>query len=141
MELLKENIVSELDFGFQNIFSVRPKKIGIKKLREHVWSKLDPAQFYEFNPKNKEAVMLLPYYMNKGSVLEEMQKRMRIGCAETVVAGDGTNDLSMMAKAQFVVCPSNAAEEVKEFVRNAGGIVASKKYSDGVIEAAKRIIA
>ena len=37
--------------------------------------------------------------------------------------------------AQWVACPGNATESVKETVRNAGGYIARRNCSEGIVEA------
>ena len=139
-ELLKKDWICEFEFNFQNILSLRARSDRIKSVRDYVNGKIDGKQYYEFDPNNKSFAILLPFYMNKGMAVETMQRRLGIGPDETLVAGDGCNDLSMMALAKWVVCPANAAEEVKKAVSAAGGIIGSRKYSDGVVEAIRKLM-
>lgn len=139
-ELLRRDWLCEFEFNFQNIVSFKARKGRAKAVRMLAKDELPAGQYYEFNPKSEDYIILMPHYMNKGAAVAEMQKRLRICPDETLVAGDGTNDLSMMAKARWAVCPSNAAEEVKQAVISIGGIVGSRKYSDGVIAAAEKLL-
>jgi len=74
---------------------------------------------------------------HKGSALAELQRLVGIAPDETFAAGDNFNDLPMLdlAYAQYLACPSNALEEVKEVVTAQGGFVASKDSGSGVSEA------
>ncbi len=85
---------------------------------------------------------IYPYYMSKGPAVKKIQKQLGVSAEFTMVAGDGTNDLSMFCKdiAKFQAAPSNAAPEVKKRVTDNGGIVSGLPYSDGVVEAAKELL-
>jgi len=105
---------------------------------------LKPGIMYRaFRPgNNSKSDSLLPFYMNKGAVLEYMQKRLGIRPEETLVAGDGFNDLHMFdpRRAKWMVCPANAHPLVKSLARKHGGIVSKLRYSRGIIAAADELI-
>lgn len=79
--------------------------------------------------------------MTKGKAVRRIQAQLGITPAGTIVAGDGLNDLSMMRKslARYQVAPSNAEPRVRERVLQNGGIVSALPYSEGVVEAVRRI--
>lgn len=85
---------------------------------------------------------ILPAFMNKGTVIEYMQKRLGLRAEETMVAGDGWNDRHMFeaSVAGWMVCPANAHPGIKALVRKHAGIVGRRRYSSGVIEAAEKLI-
>ncbi len=103
---------------------------------------LDSGDYYIMNPLRKADGILMPGHMNKGGILKQVRERLGVSAEETIIAGDETNDLHMFdpAVAKWMVCPANANPLIKSAVRRAGGIVARKKYSRGVIEGATRII-
>ena len=74
---------------------------------------------------------------NKGTALGELGRLLGLEPAQIFAAGDHFNDLPMLDGrfAQWVACPSNAVEPVKELVRAKGGYVASSECSGGVVEA------
>lgn len=74
---------------------------------------------------------------SKGTALAELARLTGISRDEIFAAGDHYNDLPMLdgLHARWVTCPSNAVELVKETVRAAGGYVARKRCSSGVVEA------
>lgn len=76
-------------------------------------------------------------HYSKGAALGELGRLTGITAAETFTAGDHHNDLSMLDGrfARWPMAPANAIEEVKETVRTAGGYVANRRCSEGVIEA------
>ncbi len=76
-------------------------------------------------------------HYSKGAALGELCRLTGITAAETFSVGDHHNDLSMLdgRYARWPAAPSNAIEEVKSAVRNAGGYVATRRCSEGVIEA------
>ena len=69
--------------------------------------------------------------VNKGSALEEIQKRDHISSDETMVFGDYFNDLSMLSKAHYSFVMDNAPDEVKKF----GNYIAKSNNQNGVIDA------
>jgi hydroxymethylpyrimidine pyrophosphatase-like HAD family hydrolase len=74
---------------------------------------------------------------SKGTALGELARLTEIEREEIFAAGDHYNDLPMLdgRHARWVMCPSNAVEAVKETIRAAGGYVAKKACSGGVVEA------
>ena len=73
---------------------------------------------------------------NKGSGLVEAADRWGIGPDRILAVGDNFNDLSMLQPeiCDACGCPSNAVQEVQDFVRQRDGKVASKSGSEGVME-------
>ncbi len=94
-----------------------------------------------FNP-DENTLTVYPYYMVKGTAVKKIQKQLGVSCENTIAAGDGTNDLSMMTKsiARFHVAPANADKQVKEAILRAGGVVSGLEYSDGVIDGVRNIL-
>lgn len=73
---------------------------------------------------------------NKGTALLEAGNRWGIGVDRTLAVGDNLNDISMLAPevCEASGCPSNSVDEVKELIRERGGVVAKRAGSQGVIE-------
>lgn len=92
--------------------------------------------YAETNTESRRLV-IMPARMSKAAAVRRMHQDLICSPARTLVAGDSTNDLSMLdpAVARFQVCPANAAPAVKERVLRHAGVVGEKPYSDGVIEA------
>ena len=74
---------------------------------------------------------------SKGAALSELGRLLDIPRTKIFAIGDHLNDLEMLdgKSAQWVACPGNSADQVKETVRRAGGYVAGNLYSAGVVEA------
>jgi HAD superfamily hydrolase (TIGR01484 family) len=74
---------------------------------------------------------------SKGTALTELGRLLGLAPAQIFAVGDHFNDLPMLdgRHAKHVACPSNAVDEVKAVVRQAGGYVANRECSDGVVEA------
>ena len=74
---------------------------------------------------------------SKGTALGELGRLLGIPREAIFAAGDHYNDISMLDGqfAQWVACPANSTEAVKEVVLKANGYVASASFSDGVVEA------
>ncbi len=117
-----------------------------RNCEEAVWSMMQPlldsGDYYIMNPLRKCDGILMPSHMNKGGILRKVREQMGLNAEEIIVAGDETNDIHMFDPevAKWMVCPANANPLIKAAVRNAGGIVARKKYSRGVIEGATQIL-
>jgi HAD superfamily hydrolase (TIGR01484 family) len=75
-------------------------------------------------------------HYSKGTVLGELQRLLEISVEETFAAGDHHNDLSMLdgIYAKWTLATGNAITEVKETVTKAGGFVADKRCSEGVLQ-------
>lgn len=84
----------------------------------------------------RDEVDLRPVPFTKGLSLAELGRHLEIAPEQTLVIGDGHNDVSMMTPnvAAYTGCPLNAQPEVIEFVSRIGGHVASQKALTGVIE-------
>ncbi len=74
---------------------------------------------------------------SKGAALGELGRLLEIPREEIFAVGDHYNDISMLDGrfAGWPACPANAALSVQETVRAAGGYVAQRSFSDGVVEA------
>lgn len=144
--LLKRNLVDSLSYNFfppqcMLTFSYHPRNAS--KVRSVLAPLLDSGVYAPWDPASQTTgVTLLPYFMNKGGVITVMQKRLHITAENTLVAGDGINDLPMFdpAIARWAVCPQNADARIKEAVRAMGGIVARQRYSWGVMAGARKIL-
>jgi HAD superfamily hydrolase (TIGR01484 family) len=77
---------------------------------------------------------------DKGSVLNELQRVLKIRPEETFAAGDNFNDLPMLKRtcAHWLACPANSIAEVKGAVSSADGHVAHGAHGYGVAEALAR---
>ncbi|MGP4057303.1 HAD hydrolase family protein [Mycobacterium sp. 4D054] len=63
--------------------------------------------------RNREALMVLPAGVTKGSGLHNLLTRMNRSLRNTIAIGDAENDLSMMAAAEMGVAVVNAVASVK----------------------------
>ncbi len=143
--LLNEDIVTRLSYD-----QVEPQAMIELSSRtgcaDEMWRLLAPlidtGLYYTFGGAPAERVALLPRHMNKAEGLRAMQARLRVTPAQTIVAGDGINDLHMLTRelAGWLVCPANAAAVVKEQVLREGGFVSELEYSWGVADGVRRIL-
>lgn len=74
---------------------------------------------------------------HKGTAMLEVARLLGLSSKEAFAIGDSHNDLDMLdpVMAGLLACPANACEEVKQRVKEAGGYVAQKEASHGVVEA------
>ena len=74
---------------------------------------------------------------SKGTALAELARMLGVSREFIFAAGDNYNDLSMLDRqiAEYIACPGNALEPVKNHLRQQGGFVAEKFASEGMIEA------
>jgi HAD superfamily hydrolase (TIGR01484 family) len=135
---------SEIAFDSEhNIISFK----AAKDKEDNLWESLSPLLakeiYYPFNPFEKKANALMPVHMNKGRAVKAIQQVAYVTPEHTVVAGDAANDFPMFKKelAQYMICPANTHQELKKRVVSQGGIVASKNYSWGIIEAMEELFA
>ena len=73
---------------------------------------------------------------SKGSGLVEAAERWGIASDNILAVGDNFNDLSMLQPeiCDACGCPANAVPEVRDFINERGGKVATKVGSEGVVE-------
>ena len=76
-------------------------------------------------------------FYHKGVCLEAITQNLGIAPAQVFVAGDHLNDLPMMDRryARYLACPANSVDEVKEKVAEQGGLIATRNYAEGIVEA------
>ncbi len=74
---------------------------------------------------------------HKGACLAEIQRLIGATPAHTFACGDHFNDLPMLRAdiAAMLACPINAIPEVRAAVAGAGGHVATRQFTDGLVEA------
>ncbi|MFV0415279.1 MAG: HAD hydrolase family protein [Chthoniobacterales bacterium] len=78
---------------------------------------------------------------SKGRALQYLQKSLGISSSSTAAAGDNLNDLSMLKKevAEFMLCPGNAVDEVKSYVKKSGGQIGDYPAEKGIIQALEKL--
>jgi len=74
---------------------------------------------------------------SKGTALGEIARLLGVGREDVFAAGDHYNDLSMLdgTYAKYVAAPANAIPEVKAVVSRAGGCLAERPCSLGILDA------
>lgn len=87
--------------------------------------------------RNGGWVAVLPRGLGKGVVMGTYMRSRYLEADEVLAIGDQLNDISMLdgRTAMAVACPADAAEEVKEVVRQAGGLVSQQPGYRGVLDA------
>jgi len=124
----------------EHIFGIKSK--GGKSLKKILGSCELFKNTYILYSSDGTGGQIFPYYMSKGAAVNKIQKQLGILPENTIAAGDGTNDLSMMQKsvASYQIAPANADPQVKRVIRRNRGIVSSLLYSDGVVDAGRKIL-
>ena len=145
-QLLKADLVEKICFSAwdQSMVSLSFRKKDSAKVWRFVSPLLESGEYYSFGAVGAgTSLTLMPKFMNKGEVMKEILKRLNLKPENVIAAGDGTNDLHMFEPryAKWMVCPANAAPAVKEKIRRFGGIVSPKKYSWGVADGVRKILA
>lgn len=143
-QLLRNGLVDQLYFNPYGQPSMAVNFAGEREARTG-WRLVNPllksGNMYRMSGKgNNDSI--LPSFMNKGAVIQYMQKKLGLQAEETMVAGDGWNDRHMFAPevAGWMICPANAHPGIKALVRKHAGIVSRRRYSWGVIEAAEKLM-
>jgi HAD superfamily hydrolase (TIGR01484 family) len=128
-------------FG-HHVISFNAAKGKSQKLRQILQPLIDTGAYYLSTPGKFDDNSLLPEHMNKGRAVRLIQKIAGISPEETLIAGDETNDFHMFDPrlAKYMVCPHNAHAGIKKIVMGNNGIIASKNYSYGIIEAVNKIL-
>lgn len=74
---------------------------------------------------------------HKGSSMAEVARIHRLSAAQCFAIGDSHNDLGMLdpTHATMTACPANAVAEIRDHVKNHGGLVTRATHGDGAVEA------
>lgn len=140
MDVLFKKIISsfpsEKVFHYGHLFQVIvPAEYG-NALNDFISSEKGKYDEIEINT-SKNSISVRPAFLNKGLAVREVMRLTGIKANEILTAGDEKADIAMMSEecSAYSVCPANASEEVKEFIRQKGGYIGKSRYSDGVMEA------
>ena len=143
-QLLRDGLADQLEFNPYQHRYMTVNFAGEREARKG-WQLISPllktGSMYRMVGKGNNDT-IAPAYMNKGTVIEYMQKRLGLRAEETMVAGDGWNDRHMFEAgvAGWMVCPANAHPGIKALVRKHDGVIGRRRYSWGVIEAAEKLM-
>lgn len=115
--------------------------------RESIISKLNSDKiikeytYFQFSSDEKN-LQILPCYLSKGVAVKKLQDQLGISPEFTMVAGDEPNDIPMFQKdiASMQIAPAGADLQVKQRINQNGGIIGNLPYSDGIIEAAGKLL-
>lgn len=80
---------------------------------------------------------------NKGTALRELCRRLGLGAANVLAAGDHLNDLPMLTRAcaHWLVAPANAVDPVKTALRRQGGYISDLSHGNGIADGLRRAVA
>lgn len=123
-------------------FEFGPEKDQVEELFAYVEEKYpDRSQLTIQLIHEDKLIIVVPAFLTKDVVVREISKLMGITAEDIVVAGDTEMDLAMMRPdvAKYCICPNNACEQVKKWVLENGGVVGSKDYGPGTIEAFEKL--
>ena len=143
-ELQASKCVEEISYNFFGHHVISFKAVDTRY--KEVWRAFQPllaqSAYYPFDPGNFKNNSLLPEYMNKARAVKIIQKIANISPEKTLLAGDETNDLHMFDSklTKYMICPNNAHVEIKKAIMKNSGIVATKNYSYGIIEAVNDLL-
>ena len=144
-KLQASNYVEEISYNHFGHHVISFKAVDTRE--KEAWRAFQPllakGVYYPFDPENLKKNSLLPEYMNKARAVKIIQKTANISPDKTLLAGDETNDLHMFDSklAKYMICPNNAHVQIKKAVMKNSGIVATKNYSYGIIEAVNDLLA
>lgn len=144
--LIQDGLADQLYFnpyGHNYISFHFADKLKARKGWRFVSPLLKTGNMYRMSGADNMSDTILPAHMNKGAVIEYMQKRLGLRAEETMVAGDGYNDRHMfdVRVARWMICPSNADPWIKALVRKHNGVIGKHRYCRGIIEAAEKLLA
>lgn len=132
---IREAVVNDLIFAYM----VEPRETPELRLlmREFIRGVPD-AQV----SGNQDWTFILHAEFSKARVLKKGAELLGIPLERVIAVGDGVNDISMLngSLTPLVGCPANAAQEVKDTVTAAGGIIAEASEAAGTLEILRRYL-
>ncbi|MDG6928134.1 MAG: HAD family phosphatase [Nitrososphaerota archaeon] len=80
--------------------------------------------------KNKNSIMVMPQFINKGFGITKIAEAMGLGGAKKIAMGDDENDISMLRAVDLPVALGNSDSRLKAIAK----LVTEKEYCDGALE-------
>ncbi len=124
----------------ETIFTLFPKDKNtipiLKKVLEDIIIHLN---FPVYAIDHSDAVDIMPLKQHKGNALKYLSNKGIINMEKTVAFGDGNNDKEMLEEVGMPVTVDNASDAIKHIVRSREGIITSKGYGKGVLEAIEHL--
>ena len=85
--------------------------------------------------KNKNSIMIMPKFINKGFGILKIAERMGLSNAKKIAIGDDENDISMFRAVDLPVAIGNSDSRLRAIAK----AFVEKEYCDGVLEFLKQI--
>jgi len=85
--------------------------------------------------KNKNSIMIMPKFINKGFGILKIAERMGLSNAKKIAIGDDENDISMFRAVDLPVAIGNSDSRLRAISK----AFVEKEYCDGVLEFLKQI--
>lgn len=132
------SLTEYFDYIFSLEYTGTDRKAIARKLNSN---KIIKEKTYLLFLPDEKTLQIFPYYMSKGLAVKKVQEQLNISPEFTMAAGDEAIDHSMLQKniASMQIVPANADTETKERIKQNGGVVGTLPYSDGVVEAARKL--
>ncbi|MEM0146790.1 MAG: HAD-IIB family hydrolase [Conexivisphaerales archaeon] len=80
--------------------------------------------------KNKNSIMVMPQFINKGFGISRITEAMGLGEVQKIAIGDDENDISMLKMVDLPVALGNSDARLKAIAK----MVTEKEYCDGALE-------
>ncbi len=85
--------------------------------------------------KNKNSIMIMPQFINKGFGILKIAERLGLSNAQKIAIGDDENDVSMFKAVDFPVAIGNSDSRLRAIAK----AFIEKEYCDGVLEFLKQM--
>ena len=117
---------------YKVLFAIEPENMDrlMKYVSDKGWGGVD------FVRSSKEYYEILPLKISKGTALEKMREVCNMQDYTFVAVGDYNNDIEMLKAADVGICPSNAADDVK----NIADVILDVSCEENAVAAVIKII-
>jgi hypothetical protein len=129
VEMLRRAGAKPLSVGRCIVATVRPHEATVYKAIEELGLNLQIIL-------NREAVMVLPVGVDKGTGFRTAMAELRLPMSSAVGVGDAENDYAFLSLCGFSVAVANAIRSLKKRVR----LVTSGKAGAGVVEVLQKLL-
>jgi hydroxymethylpyrimidine pyrophosphatase-like HAD family hydrolase len=129
VEMLRRSGAKPLSVGRCIVATVRPHEAAVYKAIEELGLNLQIIL-------NREAVMVLPVGVDKGTGFRTAMAELRLPMDSAVGVGDAENDYAFLSLCGFSVAVANAIRSLKKRVR----LVTSGKAGAGVVEVLQKLL-
>ena len=125
----------------ETIFTLFPMDLStIPTIKQYLEAIISERGLDLYAIDHSDAVDTVSMGQHKGTALEYLCENSIINLRDTVAFGDGNNDKEMLETVGLPITVDNANDDIKELVREKGGIITAGAYGAGVLEAVELLV-